>query len=132
MYNGSALIVATKFGREEIVRLLLESGADVNFRCEFNGSALQAAANEGHEEIARLLLENGADVNRKYGQETPLLAAILGWQPAMIFFLIQNGADPTLLEDRLYEPAMTERRRPQLQRLLSGHGWEEKTKESNA
>ena len=42
-------------GNEEIVRLLIESGAEVNY-----GSV---AANEGNKEIVRLLVESGATLD---------------------------------------------------------------------
>jgi ankyrin repeat protein len=52
-------------GHLEIVKLLLEHGADVNAKMEGLGTALHLAASNGHLEIVKLLLENGADVNAK-------------------------------------------------------------------
>jgi len=64
-FNGqhncySALDEASRRGYTEIVRLLLESGADVNTHGIY---ALDEASGGGHTEIVRLLLESGADVN---------------------------------------------------------------------
>lgn len=50
-------------GQKEIVRLLIEKGADVNAQGGFYGNALQAASVRGDELMIRLLIEKGADVN---------------------------------------------------------------------
>jgi ankyrin repeat protein len=63
---GDALRNAAAKGHIEIVRLLLDRGADPNLREEEiapNGHALYAAAYNGHYEIAQLLLEHGAYPN---------------------------------------------------------------------
>jgi ankyrin repeat protein len=54
-------------GHEDIVRLLIEKGADVNARVDAYEPALQVAAANGHENIVRLLLEKGAYVNADAG-----------------------------------------------------------------
>jgi ankyrin repeat protein len=54
----------------DIVRILIENGADVNIVGGKYGTALQAAAMLGRESIVRLLIDNGAEVNAvgdKYG-----------------------------------------------------------------
>jgi ankyrin repeat protein len=67
---GSALQVAARNGEkmEGTVRLLLETGADVNTRGGYYGTAVQAAAVGPHETVVRLLLETGADVNAQGGR----------------------------------------------------------------
>ena len=50
-------------GREKVVQLLLEAGANPNFSREGQGTALQIAAFVGNELIAKHLLEAKADVN---------------------------------------------------------------------
>jgi ankyrin repeat protein len=47
-------------GKEAVVRLLLEKGADVNAVGGIFGNALQTASKYGHKAVVRLLLENGA------------------------------------------------------------------------
>ena len=47
----------------EIVRLLLDNGADVNAQQALDG--LNAACHRGYSVIVRLLLDKGADANAK-------------------------------------------------------------------
>ena len=76
--GASALHQAVLKNNVEIVRLLLESGADLEIRArdEFKGTPLIWAAYWGLHDMAKLLLEEGADVNipDSYGS-TPLDAA---------------------------------------------------------
>jgi hypothetical protein len=71
------LYYASLTGLIEAVRLLLESGADVNARGgdDGSGSALQAASAGGHGQIVQRLLESGADVNAREGDGGSALQA---------------------------------------------------------
>ena len=51
--------------KAEIMKLLLENGAEINVEEGKYGNSLQAASYKGYEMIVKLLLENGADVNAK-------------------------------------------------------------------
>ena len=65
-YTGTALCNATMAGNSDIVRLLLEAGADPSQPepgLAPRGSALIGAASRGDEELVRLLLAHGADPN---------------------------------------------------------------------
>ena len=60
----------------EVIRFLLDKGADVNTQGGKYGSALQAASLRGNIEVVRLLLDKGADVNTQGGEYgSPLQAA---------------------------------------------------------
>ena len=64
------LMTAARTGNPEIVRLLIEHGADVNAKGEAYGeTALVWAAQENHAEAAQVLIAHGADVN---GRTNPL------------------------------------------------------------
>ena len=59
----AALNGAATEGHQEIVRLLIDKGADLNIAIMNGSTALHMAPREGHQEIVRLLLDKGADVN---------------------------------------------------------------------
>ena len=54
------LTQAAELGNLNIVRLLLETGADINSRGHDKMTALHMAASKGHLEVVKLLLEHGA------------------------------------------------------------------------
>ena len=59
----TALFAAAEAGHTEVVRYLLEAGADPDIRCMEDGTALTiAAARSGTVEVLRLLIDAGADV----------------------------------------------------------------------
>ena len=65
-FGKRPLSAAAERGHREIVRMLLDAGADPNLpegRLCPHGYALWAATRKGHREIAELLLESGADPN---------------------------------------------------------------------
>ena len=61
----SPLIVAAKWGYLEIVKLLLDNGADVNAWAwdTMEQTALMEASDQGHVELVKFLLQKGANVN---------------------------------------------------------------------
>ena len=89
------LIIGAALGQTEIVKLLLEKGADVNARDNRIGAmAIMVASDKGHVDIIKLLIENGADINAKdNNSSTPLMIAAEKGQVKAAKFLIENGAD---------------------------------------
>ncbi|KAL9096722.1 MAG: hypothetical protein Q9165_001210 [Trypethelium subeluteriae] len=71
---GNALQAASRQGYIEIVKLLLDRGADVNAQGNYS-NALQAASGGGYIEIVKLLLDRGADVNAQEGYHGNALKA---------------------------------------------------------
>ncbi len=65
MGGGSPLGTAATFGKTEVVRILLEAGAKVNFQNYEGSTPLHASAFFGRIEIVQLLLENHADQSIK-------------------------------------------------------------------
>jgi ankyrin repeat protein len=78
----------------EVVRVLLEGGAEIEARILNNNTALHFAALNGCVDVCRLLLDWGAKVDnprdRKY---TPLLEAARGGHLSVVKLLVQRGAD---------------------------------------
>ncbi|KAI0119661.1 hypothetical protein F4814DRAFT_458849 [Daldinia grandis] len=66
---GPALRAAAFFGRVELVRLLLEKGAEVRLANGPMGTAYEAADDRGHQEIKDLLLEYDPDA-ATYGSQS--------------------------------------------------------------
>ncbi|KAK6502735.1 hypothetical protein TWF506_003310 [Arthrobotrys conoides] len=95
---GNALTAAAFDGTLDIVRMLLDHGADPNSP---NGWALQTAAEQGHLEVVELLVERGANVNacldeEKFSLGTALQAACEAGQDDVVDFLLKHGADPNI------------------------------------
>ena len=91
--------LASFFGHEPVVRLLLERGARVD-TASSNGMhvmPLHSAAAARSVPIARLLLEHGAPVNARQGEGdlgfTPLMEAAFNGQIDMVETLLRHGAD---------------------------------------
>ena len=81
---GSAMAVQ----RNDIARILIEHGADVNGKAVNDLTALHTAAARGNLEAARLLLEHGADINAASTDgKTALAYAEERNHPEMVEFL---------------------------------------------
>jgi hypothetical protein len=94
------LMSAVMAGRADVVRALIDAGADVNAKMElfFTFTALGFALEEGNPEIVQFLLDAGADVN-SYDVEgkTALMTAIECRNFEVAQQLIDAGADPNAL-----------------------------------
>jgi ankyrin repeat protein/predicted nucleic acid-binding Zn-ribbon protein len=87
------LTQASKFGHANIVKLLLEHGADVNFQKPGNNTALIEAAIAGKRDVIELLLSSKADPNRKGSFGTALAYALINEQYDSAKVLLAAGAD---------------------------------------
>ena len=61
-YGDSPLHYAARYGLTEIVRILVENGADVNAKTIHSYTPLHGATFNGYIDVMKILLENGADV----------------------------------------------------------------------
>lgn len=105
IYHRTVLPVAIRHDNQEMVRLLLEHGADANgFEYRY-GKVLSLAALENHFEIASLLLKHGAKINAlsnccelcssyEIEDSSALALAFYRNMPEAAKFLLDNGANP--------------------------------------
>jgi hypothetical protein len=102
-YGKTPLCLAVEHGHSEIVKLLIEHGADVNASCYIDSfeTPLHRAVVDDNIEIAKLLIQNGADVNarRSFDGLTPLHLAALNGYSKMVRLLLENGADPSIRDN---------------------------------
>lgn len=87
------LMYAAAYGSLKAMKILIESGADVNAKNAFEATALMWCANDL--EKTRLLLDKGANANAKSKQgRTPLMVAAAGnGASEIVKMLLAKGAD---------------------------------------
>lgn len=94
--------LAAYFGHEEIVRLLIQKGADVNVPANngFNVYPIHSAVSAKNYKISKVLIDAGADVNVKQRAGfTPLHAAAQQGDIELIVLLLEYDADVNAVMD---------------------------------
>lgn len=86
--GNAALHVAAAFGFVDLVRLILNTGADVDQRTNDGGTPLHLACIKGHLDCVRVLVEWGADLSKETRiHKTPLMYAQSHRHKAIVKFL---------------------------------------------
>jgi ankyrin repeat protein len=92
MSNWTAMHQAARYGHFEILKMLLERGADINIRHNIGWTALQFAVMGNHLNNVNLLLEKGIDVSdRDYFGHTSLIIAANNCYVDMVCILLERG-----------------------------------------
>ena len=107
-YNSTALLYACHHvqvfkSREmaDIVRMLLDRGADPLVRDSFGRTPLGELAYYGYTELVKRLLDMGADLNDQDDQGlTALMQASRGQNTEIINELLKRGADPEIKDNK--------------------------------
>lgn len=124
-HGRTPLGLAIDAHRTQIVKRLLEAGADVNKPSRF-GPPLVMAAARGHLDIVELLLANRADPNVKdQGGRTALLAAAEKHDKELVELLVANGADVNSGDKGGRTPLGVARRDEEISSFLRDHGAQE-------
>lgn len=94
----TALMLASYYGHEQTVTLLLKHGASVHATDSGGNTALHWAAFNSHVNCARLLINYHADVDARnsFGW-TPLLQATTRRHLEIVMLLINHGANPNIV-----------------------------------
>ena len=118
------LIEAAIGGHLDVVRLLVDNGADVNIQGESWQAPLHFAAAEGHVEIVRFLLAHGADVSLFKPHTTPLHAAASRGQVEVARILLYHGAGVNWKGDDEATPleVAASNEQPEMVKLLLDNG----------
>jgi ankyrin repeat protein len=92
LIDQSPLIIAAFNGCTDIVRMLLDAGADIGHRNDQGENALISASQEGNIDVVKVLLDAGADKNQPNADgETPLELAIRLKQKKELINLLKGG-----------------------------------------
>ena len=94
--NGpeTTIIEASKNGHEDIVKVLIEKGVDIDTKDDYGCTSLYYAALKGHAELVDLLIENGAEIDiRSNCGGTALVQAVFFGHTDIAKTLIDNGAN---------------------------------------
>ncbi|KAJ7628731.1 ankyrin repeat-containing domain protein [Roridomyces roridus] len=88
------LVAAASAAQPEIIHILLDAGADINFRTQTWGTALEVSSQYGYLEIVRLLLQRGADasLHGPEDSETALQLASGEGHTEIVRLLLEGGA----------------------------------------
>lgn len=92
--SATPLHLAVEHERLEMIRWLLESGADKEAALHTGDTPLHLAARNMNAEVVRVLLEFGASPNAaRHTDETPLHYAVRFSTPEVIRLLLESGAE---------------------------------------
>ncbi len=92
--QDSMLHLAALRGLEELVKPLLDRGANMESKNERGGSFLHSTAMGGLTELCKKIVQKGADVNGKDNRGRTLLHyAVRAGNTALVEFLLTSGAD---------------------------------------
>ena len=93
--TATPLLWAAEHNKPQVLKRLLDHGADINFHNNWSGSVLSVAVWEGHAEIVKLLLDRGATIELGAGDDaygTPLHRACWQGNLELVRLLLDRGA----------------------------------------
>lgn len=89
--NGTCLHLAVESGHDDMAKLCIQMGADINAEMNNGWTPLHLSAKQGHLLVARLLLDARADIEAgDVGNATPLHVAARYNQGPMVEYLLEK------------------------------------------
>jgi ankyrin repeat protein len=149
-------VAARQVGTIEVVRFLLDKGADPNDKDNFQGTPLLMAAEAGDLSTVKLLVDRGADVHHRahpaygaprfsklepgfvkakpagdFGGMSALMAGVIGGSKEVVQFLLAKGAKPnqTFIGNSSPLIAAVQSSDPEMVRILLEAGADAKVRE---
>lgn len=100
-YGETALMIACRKNKPEIVKILIDNDAALNTKNNNRETALSIACNYNNTEIASLLIEKGALLSIKNNkQETPLIICTRNNNVDLVKLLLEKGASTSIKNSR--------------------------------
>jgi ankyrin repeat protein len=103
LQSETPLLVAVKHGHEKVAKLLLDHGAERDYKDRSMITPLYLAARGGDEGMTRLLLDYGAGEDwNLVGTMTPLSAAAQWGRENIVNLFLKNGASLKITADQIH------------------------------
>ncbi|XP_022091038.1 ankyrin repeat and KH domain-containing protein mask-like isoform X2 [Acanthaster planci] len=102
------LMEAASAGHVDIVKLLIDYGADVNAQSSAGNTPLMYACSGGHEDAVKVLLDHGANIeDHNENGHTPLMEAASSGHVGIAKVLLERGAGINTHSNEFKESALT-------------------------
>ncbi len=103
--KSTPIHMASINGHVEVVRILVEHGADAKAQDGMGRTALHVASAEGHVEVVRMLVEHGVGATAQDGKGlTPLHVASTWGHVDVVCVLVEYGADVATQDEHGWTP----------------------------
>jgi ankyrin repeat protein len=100
--SSSPLITAAALGRTDAAEILIDGGADLNYKNDDGSTALITAIAFGKTEVAEILIDAGADLDTKNNEGSSALhTAAFFCNVEIVEALLENGIDKSIRNKNL-------------------------------